>query len=145
MAHSHPFPDMQQLSNAAAAAHNLFLDAIAPQLGLSVDSSTDKVVEIQVVMTSYCGTARTVHILMQDQLPPALDLARRLQTIPQLRDVYAAITLERYVCDDATPIGASAGTTILRNRLYCHPGLGLDTWSEDGWYPYGEENMIRVS
>ena len=82
MAHSHPFPDMQQLSNAAAAAHNLFLDAIAPQLGLSVDSSTDKVVEIQVVMTSYCGTARTVHILMQDQLPPALDLARRLQTIP---------------------------------------------------------------
>ena len=145
MASSYPSPNMQQLNNAAAAAHSLFLDDIAPQLGLSVDSSTDKVVEIQVFMTSYCGTERTEHILMQDQLPLALDLARRLHTIPQLRYVYAAITLERYVCDDATPIGTSAGTAILRNRLYCQPGLGLDTWSEDGWTPYGEENMIRVS
>lgn len=145
MAHSHPSPDMQRLNNIAAAAHHHFLDAIAPQLGMSVDSSTDKVVEIQVVMTSCCGTARTVHTLMQDQLPPALDLARRFQTIPQLRDVYAEITLERIVFDDAIPIGATAGTTILRNRLYFHPGLGLDTWSEEGWYPYRQENMIRVS
>ena len=123
----------------------IFLDAIAPQLGLSVDARTDRIINIKVGVTSYCGTERTDHILMQDQIPFALDLARRLQAIPQLRDVHVAITLERYVCRDDTPIGTSAETTVLRNCFYCLPGLGFDNWSEDGWYSYGEETAIRLS
>ena len=123
----------------------IFLDAIAPQLGLTVDASTDRIINIRVGMTSCCGTERTDHILMQDQIPFALDLARRLQAIPQLRDVHVAITLERRLFCDDTPIGTSAETTVLRNCFYCLPGLGFDNWSEDGWYSYGEETANRIS
>ena len=109
-----------------------FLDILGHHLGLSVDSRTDKITDLQVVLSSSCGTTSTMHTFVQQQLPTALDLVRRLRAIPQFHDVYAAITLERK--------HVYTGIVTLRNCLYFHPGEEYDTvfhpglWKEEGWY-----------
>jgi len=113
-----PSPDMHDLS---------FLELIGPSLGLTVDSRSDTIIEIHVFVSTSCGTESSLLTFKQDELPTTLDLVRRLQTIPQFHGVYAKFTLER--------MHIYAGIATLRNCLYYYPGLGHDTWNEEGWGP----------
>ena len=112
-----------------------FLDTLQLFLGMSINSGTDRIVDVKVFLSSFCGTSRTMHTFVQQELPTALDLVRRLQNIPQFHDVHAAITLER---DEAVSI--YAGTVTFRKCLYFQPTqeygtmFQSDFWKEESWH-----------
>ena len=112
-----------------------FLDTLQLYLGMSINSGTDRIVDVKVFLSLFGGTSRTMHTFAQLELPTALDLVRRLQNIPQFHDVHAAITLER---DEVVSIYVPAVT--MRKCLYFQPCqeygtmFQSDFWKEDCWH-----------
>ena len=113
-----------------------FLDTLQCALGMSINSATDRVVDVKVFFGIFSGESRTMHTFVEQELPTALDLVRRLQKIPQFYDIHAAITLERDLS-----LSVYADTLTFRKCLYFQPIQEYGTmfqsefWMEESWYP----------